>query len=525
MVDTNPVSVPLTIYLLRTSQVSNFEATFLGPTSGALDLAPPLDGAFVPLPSTPNEPLWLPVVRSVLQGPSSLTLEAQSPAGLLLIRNGAHTFVITFGHAWQKLKTEWIESDFGRRVALNSIPRNRLVEIHTEQVFAKWHLSNERAPRASSIDEFGVEFDRDLVASLEGEPSGSELGRMLRGGTSVHVQIPISKLSDVLDKAATLFASEAYKKIWPEIDNVTPVQDDFLLTVLEGQIDRDLQSGQADKKIVMFTPARKREEGMQVESYVFGRLTKKSATRPYLAVSFWLNFLQEKGMAPSVKSAKASPVHLLNDSKEELHTVTAFDCFGYEVSLNGKQYVLSSGSWYEVVYDFLARVNRTVSHINKPIINLPKWDGVESEGDYNKRCAKDIGALHFDAKNISFGEGQSKFEFCDLLHLKTKTLFFAKIASKSSGMSHLVEQVRRTAELFFSVDDGYRKRLMKVFKKYHSQVDVEWLYSRPRHGDWRLCLVSLGRPAAQLPLFARSGLAKVYRNLREQGHEVEFVSV
>jgi uncharacterized protein (TIGR04141 family) len=51
--------------------------------------------------------------------------------------------------------------------------------------------------------------------------------------------------------------------------------------------------------------------------------------------------------------------------------------------------------------------------------------------------------------------------------LKTKTLLFAKIASKSSGMSHLVEQVRRTAELLFSTDAGYRRELAKVFAKHH----------------------------------------------------------
>jgi uncharacterized protein (TIGR04141 family) len=57
------------------------------------------------------------------------------------------------------------------------------------------------------------------------------------------------------------------------------------------------------------------------------------------------------------------------------------------------------------------------------------------------------GFLSFDAKNIMFGGGQSKFEFCDILHMKSKTLFFAKIPSKSSGISHLVERVRRTLEL------------------------------------------------------------------------------
>ena len=49
--------------------------------------------------------------------------------------------------------------------------------------------------------------------------------------------------------------------------------------------------------------------------------------------------------------------------------------------------------------------------------------------------------------------------------MKSKTLFFAKIPSKSSGMSHLVEQVRRTAELLFSADGAYRKELTKVVQE------------------------------------------------------------
>lgn len=47
-----------------------------------------------------------------------------------------------------------LERDFGRRVALNSIAKNGLVEIRAEQVFARWHLASDRAPRASAVEEF-----------------------------------------------------------------------------------------------------------------------------------------------------------------------------------------------------------------------------------------------------------------------------------------------------------------------------------------------------------------------------------
>src|SRR5664279_1883860 len=213
--------------------------------------------------------------------------------------------------------------------------------------------------------------------------------------------------------------------------------------------------------------------------------------RPYLMVGSWLAFLEEKVAIPSVREAKNCPIHLLDDAQEEIKTYTSFDCF-----------------WYEVVHDFFVRINTAIKQIDNPKIAFLDWDGTESEGAYNLRCSEKTSLLNFDVKNIRYRGGQSQFEFCDLLHPKTRTLIFAKIASKSSGMSHLVEQVRRTSELLFSTDSGYRKELAKIFKKYHPKADTEWLKSRPRNGDWDFCLLSLGRPAAKLPFFAKCGLAK-----------------
>jgi uncharacterized protein (TIGR04141 family) len=195
------------------------------------------------------------------------------------------------------------------------------------------------------------------------------------------------------------------------------------------------------------------------------------------------------------------------------------------LTLNERQYILSSGIWYEVVDDFLARINAAVRRIAKPTIDFPEWNGAESEGQYNIRCGKDNGFLNFDAKSFHYGGGQSKFEFCDLLDQKSHTLVFAKIPSKSTGMSHLVEQTRRTAELLFSTDSEYRNRLKKVFETHHPKVSTEWLNKRPSNGDWHFCLLSLGKPATRLPFFARCSLVKLCKELDERGHPVSFGSV
>src|SRR5882762_5933333 len=163
--------LPLTIFLLKPDRVALFEKELVGAGQTRLLLSAPLDGYVLSLPGSPNEPQWVPVIQSALQNPAALSALGMSPAALMVIRRNGNTFVLTFGHAWQKLEDDWLQPEFGRRVALNAIPPDKLVEIHIEQVFAKWHVARERAPRASSVEEFGVEFDRDLVASVEGVPS------------------------------------------------------------------------------------------------------------------------------------------------------------------------------------------------------------------------------------------------------------------------------------------------------------------------------------------------------------------
>lgn len=99
-----------------------------------------------------------------------------------------------------------------------------------------------------------------------------------------------------------------------------------------------------------------------------------------------------------------------------------------------------------------------------------------------------------------------------------------KIATQSSGISHLVEQVRRTAELLFDTDGEYRSRLSDVFKKEHPSADRQWLKSRPENHAWKLCMVSLGKDVLKLPFFARCGVVRAFNDLRRRGHSVSFTS-
>jgi uncharacterized protein (TIGR04141 family) len=515
----------LSIFLLRHGKEATYERD-VGDDRGARVPLQGLDGYFSALRSTPRPPNWLNAVNTILDATAAVSLDAQSPGGLLIIERGTRTFVITFGHAWMRLQSDWLERDFGRRVVLNLMNDDAFIEVRTEQVFAQWHLASERAPRGSSVESFGVEFDRDMVSVVEGVSSDPLFGRSIRGGTSLRVNVELASLGALLDRSLTEFASDAYQKRWPDIDNLSAVADPAMLLALEAELDKDLVSGKAAKRLVLFTPAQRRGEPLVAASYVIGRTSKNPAYTPYLTFGAWESYAKKYSTGLTVAAAKKATVHLMDEAADEVGKGSVFECFGYEVALNGNQYILSSGQWYEVVSAFLKRVNRTVTRIPPPTVTLPGWNQKDDEGTYNAGCAATVKSLLlFDKKLVGYGGGQSKFEFCDLMDVKGKRLYFVKIPSRSSGMSHLIEQTRRTVELFFSTDNGFRAKLSAQILKNEPKADISWTTSRPRAGDWNLCLVSMGKQQMALPFFARCSLANMCRDLESSGHVVEYLAV
>lgn len=519
--------VGLTIYLLRPDKAQTFQETTVDPHPDPILLTPPLDGVFLRMEPEVNEPPWVRAVESLLQDEITAEMSATAPAGLLVVWRDAGTFLVTFGRAWQVVNNEWTEDDFGRKVALNAVPRDAVVWIKAEQLLAKGHLASERAPRAAPVDEFSVNFERDMLGAVEGVPTRNPLlGDKVRGGKNLHLTVPLGSFAAVLDECATLYASDAYKRDWPDIDNIQRVRDEQTITRLDATLDAGMAGADAADRITMYTPLQRNGQALWAESYVYGRISPRAVRVPYLTFANFSAYLARHELQPSVGQARATTVHVLDQyGQESGANVSALQCMGFEAALDGRPYILSSGTWYAVDAQFIASVNTAVQEIPQPPLALPAWNGHDDETAYNAACARDPAFLQCHERIVHYGGGQGQFEFCDLVHPESHTLCFVKKGSKSSGMSHLYEQVRRTVELVFDPDPGFRQRLIALFAQYHPAVDTTWLGQRQRPGDWTLCMISLGEPALTLPFFARCGLKTLYRELVKQGHAVAFAAV
>ncbi|MCA7971859.1 TIGR04141 family sporadically distributed protein [Burkholderia sp. AU39826] len=528
--DNGGTRLSASIYLLKKSKTD--EALELIKSMSIAEY--PLDietfeGALYELPAATDTPKWRNLLTSLLLDKSTPSLQSQYPGALLWIWRGGKTFLFTFGYGHTKVKSEWIEPDFGKIVVQAVVPQGQLREVRAEQVFARRHIASERAPRAAAIREFGFEADRDLVAGMEGVPEDcykDAFGGRVSGATSFKFELSISKLNDTLDLIIQRYDSNEHRSRWPQANNLVPVKDEDKILRLNTELEKILSHSNPEQKISLSAPTERNGDSPYAHHFVIGRMTKNVATSPYLTFSSWQSYLSSKGYDLNVDSAKSTAVHLLDEEKNEFAICSLYQCIGTEVDLNKTTHVLSSGIWYSTGQKFIKDTNITLSTLTAPALPLINWNFSDHEGDYNiAACSVNSDLWLFDKELINFGGGASRFEFCDIMHLPTKTLYFVKHPAGSAGVSHLCEQVRRTAEIFFSPDPGYREKLLHRVKAVGKGWSVDWMSTQPKRHEWNLCLVLMGKNLNQLPFFAKCGIARLLRELEKGGFNVQFQAV
>lgn len=515
----------VSLYMVKADMVSTVKAELFS-SSDVIPLKSELRGGlFLPLPAEETPPKWTAHVESLLADGERIDILSLSPGGLLWIPHAKSTFLFTFGYAHAKLKDDWLEPDFGRKVALSVIPPGQVVEVRSEQVFAKWHLSSERAPKAAAVREFNFEADRDLIAAVEGIPALKyieKFGGKVRGSTAIRYEMDFSKVCETLDVILERFSSGDCKRNWPQVDNLEVVRDPATSIRLDNLLDKLFETSKGSA-VSLAAPAARNGDRPYPHHFIIGRAGKNAATQPYLLMGGWQAHLKGVGGVLGVSSARSTVVHLLDEEKKPIERCTMYQCIGAEISLMGSPYIISSGVWYKAKRQFIVETNDLLRKISEPKILLSVWNGVDDEGSYNEGAKVANSELWlFDKKNIWFGGGRSQFEFCDLMHLKSKTLYFVKQPSASASMSHLCEQVRRTAENFFSTDEGFRKKLQLKIVKDDGSADVAWLAVRPARHEWSLCLVSMGKSLAELSFFSKCAVARLVRELETAGFNVRF---
>src|SRR5438128_2168746 len=142
--------------------------------------------------SIPKPPRWLAYFKGFVDF-SGTRVQTSSAAAVLLVKRSERLYAITFGHGRWLLYEGVVEQRFGLRATLNAIEPTLIRSIDHKRLEGVSRHTREQLSKASGLQNFGLDVERDLLRAVTGTPSDETLGTIMAGADQLAVvgEIPI----------------------------------------------------------------------------------------------------------------------------------------------------------------------------------------------------------------------------------------------------------------------------------------------------------------------------------------------
>ena len=484
-------------------------------------------------PPSQSPPLWLEFVRTGVSE-DLRELSNRTNAAVLVARRGTRIFALTFGHGRHLLREEALEADFGLRTALNALQPTTLRSIDAFTIEDQTIHRRAQASRASGLEVFGVDVERDILRAVTGEPWPDLDLRAVTGvgpSLAVSAKTDFSGLGPLMDRLLTLFRRRTYRQAFSWVDNIRSIADPAVLGAADQALVRDLQK--ARPKAYLAPPEPVDWESIDGFEYTHRRRAKETD----LAVSDYLEGVVRRigksALDPEV--LKRHKVFIFRGgSTEPSGQWKLYDCIVFETSIGSRRYVLTSGRWFEINRDFVQRIRAAVRTVPIAVIGLPRANltqegKAEAEAEYNRRVAEqDPATALLDRKLARCQSASSGIEICDLLTGDGQLIHVKHRKGGSSSLSHLFAQARVSAEALAG-DETFRQDARRILRELNQDRESWIPAERPAAGSFTVVLAIIGLrdedPGDDLPFFSQVNLVQTYRALTVMGYGVGLTSI
>jgi uncharacterized protein (TIGR04141 family) len=446
--------------------------------------------------------------------------KTKSVGALLLILASGRWFGLTFGTGRYLLLPGTWEERFGLRVTLNSLDEDKLRSIDKRTFEGVSLHAREQASEDSGTSAFGLDVERDLLRAVTGTPNAAELGKRLTGMDSLkaHIEVEPQDLEAVLDRYYGKYLDESYREKFPWVDHISEVTDRSLNDELDQLVVQRLRT--KDRK-GCWLACPEIVEWADVRGFRYGQARKYVEYHDLRLPQFMLSISPSQVVDREMLGRRR--VFCIRDDDRVMKDWSIYECLNCEVDHNGMAFLLSCGRWYRIDQAFVARVNLFVDHVPRFDRQLPIFED-SNEGAYNLRVAAmdpNTFAL-MDRKEIRYGGGPSKIEFCDLFTL-SRDLIHVKQYGGSSLLSHLFSQGLNSADLFLGEAD-FRQIVYGKLPESHRFFDP---LERPRPETYQVvfAIISESKGSLWLPFFSRLSLRHACKRLKTLGYRVSLTKI
>lgn len=421
-------------------------------------------------PNPPRPPSWLADVNTVFGGTPALT--NKSSCAVVVFKHAERIFSTAFAHGWQYLDDTKIESDFGLKVAINSLDDSKVRRIDSSHLGEAIKGVSQSAFQRD-LQAFGVDEALDLVRRISGRVEDDDFANSISGATGLKItrEMEFADLPEVAGEALTRSQSTDYQNTgFYIIDKIRPILDKVVLATLD-QKAVDVIKGGADN-FELSMPGWSEDDVVYYGLYgpgLQGRFPDLLLSNYRDALGGKLGDLQVEGIRKHGVIAEFN-----NDAAVKKRWSIKKALVGSIVE-NGGLYAISEGEWYRLDQQFKADVDAAFVTLKEdwpspPLLIIKKVSedgkktGFESELSYNERCADEYGQVLLDQKILTVpATPYGKFEACDLLDIEGKRLIHVKKSSRqSSVLSHFFKQGSNSARILKTIPEARAALIDKV---------------------------------------------------------------
>lgn len=392
-----------------------------------------------------------------------------------------NAWAITFGIGFQLLDQRYIDSGFGKRVAIRCIDPTKLQSITKVTLDDRSKTDRSSIPSGTTLRGFGFEEIGELATRLIAEGKINNIGApdknvTVRGADSL--SMPLSKTPTKIVENLN-YIKELLKQnpvtdelaILEKISQV-PNKNKQYVDRLNAKLLKAIVDPQSEK-IALAWPHEAVDEIGEVQAFqiygVQGRGRKAIKQDGLPTLDDLLTPIRESDESERQHRFNAMSIMLLEntDGDEKSRKIPVKNWVSFETNLDNKRHFLHSGKWYVIEDDYSETIRRQTEEIfnrESPLPNLPSWSSKYSdELAYNQAIAEAYNGICLDRKLISIREQKGRIEACDVL-LKGGVFVHVKRVDSSAPASHLLAQALVSTEIL-TYDTEAQHALEQLIKK------------------------------------------------------------
>jgi uncharacterized protein (TIGR04141 family) len=396
------------------------------------------EGAIMYIADRPsNEPWW-----KDYWGISKNLFQVQKGA-LVFLPVENRWMVLTFGMTYHQLIENCYEYDFGLRSTLNTLDPEK---IKSTDVLEPESAKRERiqSPTASNLTFFDIKQDESIVKKLTGAVrlEFQDILTNITGASSLRItsKLKPNEITGLCENLLDIYNRLDYLETFPDIQNILPLKDPDKLLELNQQL--IIAFNDAPRELVLSIP----EIIDHTNSFVikYGGVGRSGLEFNDVFIGDYRQYLEtlEVERIDNIQDFQKHQMIITDENGIKIHKFSIYKCFLFDCELNGNNYHLCEGEWYQIENNYIEKLKNsldpyfTESHDFLTVCNHVREDS------YNQAISSSNSkVICLDKMNIS-PDGQSQIEPCDLISKKANTLEFVhvKISTRSSSLSHLFNQ-------------------------------------------------------------------------------------